>query len=407
MRLSRRKRIIGQFSGLLAGVVLLTACADHTGFRVVKVARGPFSVVVQASGQLRSTASLHVGCPAVERMWEFTISFMAPEGKPVKTGDRILAFDSRELMERSQVKLTELETEKKELQRLWLVEREAQEDMTLMREEERVLKEKARRKADVPEEFLAANDLKKRRMDLELAELREKLAEVRIQNQVSGMSTRIHFQEAKVRTLQEQVDRLQKDIEKLEVKAPNDGMVVYTPDWDGKKKNVGDSCWIGESILELPDLGKMQMNAVILEPQAGKIRVGQEAEIRLDANPDRVFKGRVSQLGRIFRLKSDTQPVVVFDAELVLPESDPTLMRPGMAASARIFMATQKDVLMLPEAALVYHEKGLFVRRKGLFSERLVPVTIGSRSADMVEITGGLQENDEVLIQLETEDEKS
>ncbi|HNX96298.1 MAG TPA: efflux RND transporter periplasmic adaptor subunit [Candidatus Aminicenantes bacterium] len=391
---------------VLGAILLVTACTGTRQFRIEKVVRGPFNVVVQASGQLRSTASLYVGCPSVERMWEFTIVFMAPEGKPVKAGDLILSFDSRELNERLQVKMTELETEKKELQRLRLAELESKEDMILGREGEKVQKEKARQKADVPEEFIAANELKKRRMDLELAELKERLAEVRIQNQTSGMNARFHVQEAKIRVLQEQVDRLQMDIGKLEVKAPKDGMVVYTPDWDGKKKNVGDSCWIGESILELPDLGRMQMNAVILEPQAGKIKVGQEAEIRLDANPDRVFRGRVARLGRIFRLKSDTQPVVVFDAELDLSESDPALMRPGMAATARIFMATRKDVLMLPEAALVYHEKGLYVRRRGLLKERLVPVTIGSRSADMVEITGGLKEHDEALIRVETEDEK-
>jgi HlyD family secretion protein len=378
--------------------ILLVACSHSGKFRVVRATRGPFDIKIHATGQLQSAASFYVGCPSVERVWQYTISFLAPEGKPVREGDPILAFDSREIMQRLQLKQSELDTALKELERMRLQEKQTLEDFVLRTEEAKVTTQKARQKADVPEGLIAPLEFKKLKMDLELAELEERLAVSRVENQGSGMKTRIHVQEMKVGTLKDEVERLNLDIQKMNCPAPKPGIVVYTPDWYGKKKAVGDTCWMGENILELPDLSRMQMKAVILESQAGRVKAGQKAEVRLDANPDRVFKGTVISLGRIFRVKSDEQPAIVFDALVDLTESDPQLMRPGMAAGVDITISSKENALQVEEAALVYHEGGIAVWKKGRFSDELTTVTIGARSAGVVEVLSGLGERDEVVI---------
>lgn len=382
----------------IALALSLIACSRSGKGRVERVVKAPLNMKVHATGQLQSAASLYVGCPSVERMWQYTISFMAPEGKAVKAGDMILSFDARELMQRLQLKQSELDTGMKELERMQLQEQQTKEDDSLQLEEDKVNKQKAVRKADYPEDLIAVNEFQKRKMELELAELQEKLAESRLANQISGMRSRIHIQESKVRLLKEEVGRLERDIQKMNVQAPKPGIVVYTPDWDGKKKAVGDMTWMGDNILELPDLSRMQMKAVILEVQAGRVETGQKAEVRLDSNPDRVFKGAVLSLGRVFRVKSDSQPAIVFDALIDLSESDPVLMRPGMAAGVDITISSKENVLQVPEGALVYDENRLAVWKKGAFSEELTPVTVGARSSGMVEILSGLKENDRIVI---------
>lgn len=380
------------------GAVAFGACSRSAKVRTVRVVKGAFAMKVHATGQLQSAASFYVGCPSVERVWQYTISFMAPEGKPVNAGDMILGFDAREITQRLQLKQSELDTGVKELERLRLQEQQTQEDLALQREEERVNKQKAVRKADYPEDLIAANDLQKRRMELELAGLQEKLAENRVEFQNSGMKRRIEVQESKVRLLKAEVDRLLEDVRKMNVLAPKAGIVVYTPDWDGKKKAVGDTTWFGDTILELPDLGRMQMKAIVLEAQAGRVQTGQSVEVRLDSNPDRVYKGTVTSLGRVFRVKSDSQPAIVFDALVDLSESDPNLMRPGMAAGVDITVSSKKDVLQVPEAAIVYDERGASVWKKGFLSKKLVPVSVGATSSGMVEILSGLAENDIVVV---------
>jgi len=106
----------------------------------------------------------------------------------------------------------------------------------------------------------------------------------------------------------------------------------------------------------------------------------------------------VTSLGRVFRVKSDSQPAIVFDAVIDLSESDPGLMRPGMAAGVNITISSKGSVLQVPEAAVVYREKGAAVWKKGLLSSELTPVTLGARSSGMVEILTGLAPNDSVVI---------
>jgi HlyD family secretion protein len=392
----RNRRIAS--AAALACVLLFLSCCRSGKVQTFRVVKAPFDIKVHATGQLQSAASFYIGCPSVERVWQYTISFMAPEGKAVKEGDAILSFDAREIMQRLQLKQSELDTGIKELERMRLQEQQTAEDLALQLGEEKVNKQKAVRKADYPEELIAPNELKKRKMELELADLKEKLAEKRVTFQVSGMKSRIQVQESKVRLLQAEVDRLKRDVQKMNVLAPKGGMVVYTPDWNGKKKAVGDACWMGETVLELPDLGRMQMKAVILEVQAARVKTGQPAEVRLDSNPDRVYKGLITSIGRVFRVKSDSQPAIVFDALIDLSESDPGLMRPGMAAGVDIIVSSKKDILQVPEAAIVYNEQGAAVWKKGFLSKKLTPITIGTRSSGMVEILGGLTQNDSVII---------
>jgi multidrug efflux pump subunit AcrA (membrane-fusion protein) len=175
-------------------------------------------------------------------------------------------------------------------------------------------------------------------------------------------------------------------------------MVVYSADWRGRKKAVGDSCWMGDNILELPDLSRMQVEAVIPEPEAGKIKTGLPVEVRLDSNPDKVYKGEIKSLGRIFRTKSHEQPAIVFDAVITVEDPDPEAMRPGMAAGVDIIVSSRENILQVPESAIVYRESGMFVWKKSVAGKKLVPVSIGVRSAGMVEVLKGLKESDRLVI---------
>ena len=347
---------------------------------------------------MQSSASTYIGCPFIPRFWNFTISFMAPEGKEVKQGETILRFDSKELMERMQVKQNELDTARKELEKIRLDEQEQAANLEIEVAEAAVNTGKARRQAEQPEEFLAMNEVKKAKLHLQSAEISEVLTRNRLKNQRIGMSSRIHTQENKIRKLEKEVDQLQRNIMKMAVKAPKGGMLVYGTDWRGDKKSTGDSCWIGEVIMELPDLNKMEVALVIPEPQAGKVKMGLPVEIRLDSNPDQVFKGEIKSLGRIFRTKSPEQPAIVFDAVATIAKPDPDMMRPGMAAGVDILVDQKEGVLQVPEKALLYLEEGVCVWKKSGFGKSVIPVSIGSRSGGMVEILSGVDDGDILLI---------
>ncbi len=384
---------------LLIIIINNISCSGSGAFRVVTVKKGPFYITVHTVGRLKSANSLDIGCPNVLDIWSYTISFMAPEGKPIKKGDNILSFDDKQLREQLMLKQSELETAKKELERIRLVEQEVQDNLELQVAESRANKEKAQRKTIAPDELVALNEVEKNKMDLELATMQVKLYQGRIKMQELRKKNLISTQRNKIKELTRQVAEIQDGIVKMRVKAPKDGLLAYSIDWRGNKKAPGDRCWFGSEIMEIPDLEQMQATTVIPEPQAEKVKVGQEVEIRLDSNPDRVFKGKIESLGQIFREKSYDQPTIVFDAVIDIPEPDPAIMRPGMAAGLDIIISSKENVLQIPEAGLIYHEKGLFVLKKEFFGEKMVPVTLGARSGGNIEILSGLEEGERIIIQ--------
>lgn len=96
------------------------------------------------------------------------------------------------------------------------------------------------------------------------------------------------------------------------------------------------------------DLTKMQIDTNVDEADIGKVQVAQEVEFSVDAYPEVVFHGKVWQ---IRNAPITVQNVVTYD--VVLQVDNPALkLKPGMTANVSIIIATKKNVLKIPNAAL-------------------------------------------------------
>jgi HlyD family secretion protein len=96
------------------------------------------------------------------------------------------------------------------------------------------------------------------------------------------------------------------------------------------------------------NLSKMQIDTSYAEADVGSIHVGQKANFRVDAFPNRNFHGVVHQV----RLNPTTQQnVVTYNVVVAVDNADQSLL-PGMTAYVSIIIAQRKDVVMVPNAAL-------------------------------------------------------
>lgn len=96
------------------------------------------------------------------------------------------------------------------------------------------------------------------------------------------------------------------------------------------------------------DLSAMQIDSSYAEADIGNLKVGQPVVFRVDAFPNRSFKGVVRQV----RLNPTTvQNVVTYDVVVAVDNPEQILM-PGMTAYVNILVATRNSVLMVPNAAL-------------------------------------------------------
>lgn len=369
----------------------------------VQVQLGALPNEIEASGTLQSSQATSIGCPGIPRTWRYTISFMADEGKRIEAGQAILAFDAKELNERLALSSSELARARKELEKRQIEMTEAIEQKRLALAEAQRALLRIQRKLDLPESLLSHSELSKLRLDLELFEAEFEHAKSSLVLEQDIQVAQIGRQKAKINLLEQEVQTLQTSIEKMKVAAPVGGIVIYKEDWNGEKPAVGESVFMGRSLIELPDLNRMQVKAMIAEVDAGNVVVGQAAEVRLDANPDRVFQGKVVRLGHLFHERSAEKPAMVVDAEISIENSEPDWMRPGMAAKVRIQASVQQDVLVVPATAVGQAVGGPFViRRNGIGNEH-VSVLTGRKGGGFVEILAGLNEGDWVLPKAERE----
>lgn len=145
---------------------------------------------------------------------------------------------------------------------------------------------------------------------------------------------------------QAQVVRDQRNVDNTVIRSPVSGVVV------SRLVDVGQTV---AASLQSPtlftiaqDLSHMQIDTSYAEADVGNIRVGQQASFRVDAFPNRTFRGEVKQV----RLNPTTQQnVVTYDVVVSVENLDQALM-PGMTAYVNIVVAQRKDVLMVPNAAL-------------------------------------------------------
>jgi RND family efflux transporter MFP subunit len=194
--------------------------------------------------------------------------------------------------------------------------------------------------------------------------------------------------------------RYKEQMEKCKIVAPQDGMVVYAVSnsrrwWMGEIRE-GGSVRPRQHILSLPDLSKMQVVTAVHESILDEIRTDLPALIRIEAFPDRVYRGSVKSVAVMAEQQSaDTKvykTVVTIDDQV-------TGLKPGMTAVVDISVARIKDVLTVPVQAIVQVGKDTWCYVQDEDGNvRQTDVEVGRTNDKFVEIRKGLDEGDQVVL---------
>ena len=292
--------------------------------------------LVRVTGEIESANSTFFGPPSVPNVWQYTIAYMAPEGRVVKPGTPILKFDPQELLTQLRDKSNSLNEKQKQLEKQEIVARDVIAELKLRRQEAIADLAKARLKADIPVELLASRDYQENKLILKRAELMLRRSEEEIKKEQRVQETEIDILKREIAVLEGEVAQFQASIDSMEIKATNAGVVIHTVDRRNNKHEVGDNVWMGRRFMELTDLSKLQVYLEIPERESARIRVGQPVKFVLDAVPDQQFNGEIVELASVIHTKSPNQPARVFDATVSLNNPDASIMRPGMSVSAEI-----------------------------------------------------------------------
>lgn len=382
------------FSGRLSRQGAGGGAADS---RWAEVHREDLVLGVEATGTLAAVDAALLGPPQVPDQWNHKISFLAPEGIEVRAGTPVLGFDTAELENKLVEKAAEYQSARQEYEK-----KAASLAIALREEELRLAEAEAKRrksalKVDVPDDLVAANELKQSRADLALAEreiayLKERLAFSRRQGEAELAALAKRRDRAAAR-----VAEIRRHVESMTVRAPRAGTVVHVSGRHREKSKVGDSIWQADKVIEIPDLKRMRAEAEVDEADAGRVAVGQPVTLRLDAHPDVVYTGRVAAVQRAVRERSDQTRQKVVAVQVALDRTDPQRMRPGMRLRGLIETERVRDALVVPLEAVEATPDGPLVHRRASFggTEPVRP-ELGRRNARLVQVLSGLAAGDQV-----------
>jgi RND family efflux transporter MFP subunit len=145
-------------------------------------------------------------------------------------------------------------------------------------------------------------------------------------------------------------------------------------------------------IISLHDIETVRTLIEVVEKDVPLVQIGQKAEIRAEAYPDRVFEGTVTRVVQALNRATRTMTV-----EVDLPNRD-HLLKGGMFARVEVLVGTRQNALQIPIDAVSRLEDSqyIYIVRDGK-AER-VPVVIGLRDGNHVEITKGLDGSEQVIV---------
>ena len=152
--------------------------------------------------------------------------------------------------------------------------------------------------------------------------------------------------EAVVAQTQAALDYAETNMRYTKIVSPVDGTVV------SRSVDVGQTVAASFQTPTLfniaQDLTKMQIDTSVDEADIGKIKVDQDVEFSVDAYPDALFKGKVSQV----RISPTTVSNVVTYDVVVLVDNKDIKLKPGMTANVSVITSIRDGVLRVPNAAL-------------------------------------------------------
>ncbi len=155
---------------------------------------------------------------------------------------------------------------------------------------------------------------------------------------------------------------------------------------------TGGTSTISRGILTLHEIQTVRILIEIVERDVPLIQVGQKAEVRAEAYPDRVFGGRVTRVVQALNRATRTMTI-----EVDLPNKDHVL-KGGMFARVEVLVGTHRQAIQIPIDAVSRLEdtQYVYIVREG--KAQRVPVEIGARDENRVEITKGLDGSEQVIV---------
>jgi HlyD family secretion protein len=394
----RRRRII---YAIIAVAVVLTAvvgliAATRGGTKIdpsklAKVERGDLAKSVVATGKVEPITKVEIKSKASGIVKKLYVEY----GDRVKKGQVLADLDKEEIeaqvaKARAQVEATEASLRGAQAdQERAKVDAEGPDVPLLKRAYERS-------QGMAKEGVVSASALDDAQKNYEMALNKQNVAKA----QLIVLKAKVGQSQAQVLQDQAALKQLEEQLSYTTIVSPIDGLVL------SRDVEVGDAVSsilvLGSSatlVMTLGDTSEVYVKGKVDESDIGKVYLGQPARIKVESFKDKTFYGKVTKISPMGVEKDN---VTTFEVRVSINNPGGEL-KAAMTANAEIILEEHKNVLQMPEGAILYDkDKKASVEvpdPRGKEGKRKVAVNIGISNGAKTEMLGGLKEGDEVVLQ--------
>ena len=218
--------------------------------------------------------------------------------------------------------------------------------------------------------------------------------------QVTVLKAKIAQAQAQVAQDQANLKQLEEQLSYTDIVSPIDGIVL------SRDVQMGDAVSsilvLGSSatlVMTLGDTSEVYVKGKVDESDIGKVYIGQRARIKVESFKDKTFDGKVTKISPMGVEKDN---VTTFEVRVSIQNPGGEL-KAEMTANAEIILDEHKNVLQIPEGAIIYDkDKKASVEvpnPKGKEGKSKVAVNIGISNGAKTEVLSGLKEGDQVVLQ--------
>lgn len=341
---------------------------------VEKVKRDNLESIISASGEVRPKKNVNISAQIPGRIVKIGVK----EGQRVKSGDFLLKLESTQYEANADRDRAQIQSLKADLIR---AEAAMNRDKNFYERQLKLFDSKLI-SIETLESSKAQYDISKAQYDAILFQIKQAQA-----------------------SLQSTLDNLEKTV----YNSPIDGVITSLRVEEGEIALVGTMNNPGTILMTIADLSVMEVEVEVDETDVVGVRLGQPAEVRVDAFPEKSIKGTVTEVGSS-ALEKLTVAEESRDFKVVITlEDPPENLKPGLSASADIITAKKDDVLAIPISSLVLKEKegenaadeseqeeGVYIVQENRV--KFAPVQKGIMGELKIEIISGLEEGQEVVV---------
>ena len=423
---------------VLGGIVLFSVNQANKGVVTVqtsKVAKQDDLVsIVTASGEIKPTTYTNVTAQGFGRITDILVK----EGDHIKKGDKLLLQENVQASADVQAQSAAIHTAEAATQAADASYKAAQADLASQQANmEKAKLDWQRGQGLYKDGLIPQQDFDQRKTSYDAAMASVESAKAR----VMSLKATLDQTRSQVNQNEAMLVRSKDVLSKTVYTSPINGIVSYLPERVGDYVVPGIQNSNGSFLMTLSDMSVVTAEVKVDETDIVNVRMGQEADVTIDAVPGKVFKGRVTEIGSQATLRSSglattqsttsTQEAKDFKVVVRL-DSPPDNLRPGLSTTAKIKTAEKKAVIAIPIQALAVRTRkdleeaaknskgqgtagvtlaaapppnpgdpkkdeiqGVFVvnGKKAIFH----PVETGITGVTDIEITKGLQVGDEIV----------